>query len=201
MERQLLNCYRPNMKRFFPILLLSILSFTACRTAKVKDPLDVKPNESIVFGRLILISRKPIPDKKTIAILFNETILGTRGVSLDDSGYFCIKLPIGKNPLAQIEFAQYSIHLINIEKGYISMNIKEANKVYYAGDITVDLSNQSTVKTQTLGLLSSIAAEKKLPAKPTTTIQAAQSTVDHFRKIFPNNKKEITTKLIRVRQE
>ncbi len=190
------------MKR--ALILLSTCTLVACGTGRIKNTEQVKPTEAIVFGKLSVLTNKPIR-KKSLEFLFNETFSGKYHIKPDDSGYFYMKLPLQKNNMVRIGYSQNTNHIINIVKGYLSSTPTSPDTIYYAGDITLDLRGIKHTTSGAAtggaaggavgGIIGAIADNNKKPQKPAVTIVETTTTVNYFRAKFPKNKRPVTTRL------
>lgn len=188
------------MKRifYFTICLLIV----GCGSRRIKSTSDTKETETIIFGKVILKSNRELSNKR-ILMHFNERRFGKNAVWLDENGYFYMKIPLGTNHIALLEYREEMGYFKNILKDYCSVNVPYSDKVYYVGDITFDWTPSKSDERQTgTGIFNGIQAAneeasqkgEKLPA----LVKNSQSTVEYFKKKFPENRKEIITELITI---
>ena len=202
------------MKR--ALILLSTCTLMGCGTGRIKNTQQVNPTEAIVFGKLTVITNKPVK-RKSLVFLFNETFSGKNHIKPDDSGYFYMKLPLRKNNMVRIGYRQNTNHIVNIVRGYLSITPTSHDTIYYAGDITLDLCGIKHTASGAAtggatgsavggavggaaggavgGIIGAIADNKKEQQKPAVTIAETTTTINYFRNKFPKNKRPLTTRL------
>jgi hypothetical protein len=180
-------------------LVYSLLTFLtlSCGTGRILNTADTKSTETIVFGKLSLTSDRQLINEK-ILMHFNERLWGKFAVWVDNSGYFYLKLPLGTNYIALLEYREGIGFYKNVPDNYTSVNLTAPDKIYYVGDMTFDWSPSDKDKRNQGGAAGVIAESSKTGDKIPVTITESKSTIEYFRQKFPDNKKEIITELIKV---
>lgn len=185
------------MKNSIAIFILSVF-LLSCKSGKITTT-DTKPTETIVFGKLTINSEKEI-NYKDIWIHFNERLWGKNIARLDENGYFFAKLPIGHNNIAMLVYGRKNK---NIPKDYVSIDVEDSNVVYYIGDVFIDWKPSNKDRGATLAgalggvagaLIAANADGEQLPVK----IIATDSTIQHFKEQYQENKKDIETQLMKL---
>ena len=184
------------MKNTFYILL-TFLAFS-CSTGRITTT-ETKSNEAIVFGKLTIESSRQLENKKTL-MHFNERLWGKYAVWLDENGYFYTKLPLGENHIALLEYREGVGFYVNIPENYVSIDITDPNKIYYIGDINFTWTPDDKNKRKQGGATGVIIEAKQNGDYIPVTINKTETTIDYFNQMFPNNKKEIETKLMTLEQ-
>lgn len=179
------------------IVLLTVLTFAGCKAGKISTTADSKETETIIFGRLKIESANPMPYSK-IVMHFNERMWGKYVVRPDDSGYFYIKVPIGKNQIALLEYLDGSGYFKNIAKDYITVDVAAPDKVHYVGDLTFSWTPDKYDRRGSGGAAGAMAEAKGKEFRIPVSVQGSAATVAYFRRKFPDNKKEIVNQLMSV---
>mgnify|MGYP006117190027 CR=1 FL=1 len=174
-------------------ILLTFL-IVSCSTGRITTT-ETKPNEAIIFGKLTFENSQELENKK-ILMHFNERLWGKYAVWLDDNGYFYMKLPLEKNHIALLEYREGIGFYKNIPENYISINIPDSDKIYYVGDIAFTWTPKDEDKRKQGGATGAIIEAKQDGNNIPVTINSTETTINYFRQKFPNNKKEIVTKLM-----
>lgn len=169
-----------------------------CGTGRIASTSSTKPNETIVFGKLTLDSSRPLANEK-ILIHFNERLWGKHTVWLDESGYFYMKLPLGNHFISLLEYRDNIGFYKNLPDNYISVNLTEAEKVYYIGDIYITWTPVELADMRRSGgVIGAIGeAEKKGEYIP-VSVEPSQQTIDFFKQKFYSNQKEVVYELVAV---
>lgn len=144
------------------------------------------PTETIVVGRIKVITRNPIT-RHSLYFMFIKPDGRKRDLVPDDSGYFVATLPPGRSALYDIGFTQESQHKAEIEDNYVVIDIPSLDSFYYVGDITVDLTKTK----YTLGTSRNL---ERPPVKLETTTQQ----LEFYRSAYPEYANKLTTRLMKV---
>lgn len=167
-------------------ILFLLGSFIGCATRPFGQITSLKttPDEVIVIGRLKVLDKgKPIT--KETSLLFNEITWGTYAYRADTTGYIYTKLRKGKNYLARIGYEE---RFANIPEDYVTVTLSDATKVYYIGDITIDVTGKLHVQAGMMfGLVGALAdAASKGKEIPIQVANNPDPSIEYFRKKFPN---------------
>jgi hypothetical protein len=184
------------MKNLF--LAFGIFVLFSCGSRKIVTT-ETKPTETIVFGKLTIKSETPIENKKVL-IHFNERLWAKNAVRLDEDGIFYLKMPLGNNFLALVEYLKGGSFYKNIPDTHISINVPLSDKIYYIGDISLDWTPSKSDKRQnTGGLAGALVEANKKGEKVEVIVDNSDKTIAYFKQLFPDNKKEIVTQLIKIK--
>jgi hypothetical protein len=179
-------------KVFFAILIV----MTSCGTGRIATT-ETKANETIVFGKLDIVSEKPLETKR-ILMHFNERLWAKNAVWLDEHGYFYMKMPLGKNFIAMLEYREGSGYYKNISDNYLFINVLSAENVYYIGDIHITRTPYKSDQMKNVGVVVVIAESKEKGEKLPLIVEKSDATIDYFNQKFPDNKKEIMLSLVTI---
>ncbi|OAV67479.1 hypothetical protein Barb4_02449 [Bacteroidales bacterium Barb4] len=175
------------------ILGLLVLMTFSCGSGRIATT-ETKQTETIVFGKLTIESDKALINKK-ILMHFNERLWGKHAVWLDESGYFYLKMPLGNNFIALLEYRDGGYYK-NIPDNYISINVPLTDKIYYIGDISLVWTPSATDKRNNAGGVVGVLAEaSKKGEKVNVSVSESDAAINYFKQMFPNNEKEIITSL------
>jgi len=186
------------------IIILFALFTAGCSTGRITTTEDTKPDETIVFGKLIINTNRS--DATQIGIYFNERLLGKYLVVLDSSGYFYTKLRLGENFVAMLDYWVSGVahYYKNFAYDHVAINLTEAEKVYYIGDISVEWTpNNKDIRTSGMGgaiggMATAVNESKKVDGYLPVSVVINDETIKYFNRLFPENKKEIITKPVTV---
>ena len=182
------------MKKLF--IVLGFFAFFSCGSGRIATT-ETKPTETIVFGKLTIKSDTPIKNKY-VWMHFNERLWGKNAAHLDENGYFYLKIPLGNNFLALVEYRDGNYYK-NIADNYVSINVPSSDKIYYIGDIDLIWTPSKSDKRQnTGGVIVALGEAKKKGERMEFVVNSSEKTIDYFKQLFPNNSKEIVTQLIRI---
>jgi hypothetical protein len=182
------------MRKVISIIL--ILTSLSCGTGRIITT-ETKRNETIVFGKLTIESSKALKNNK-ILMHFNERMWAKNAVWLDDSGYFYMKMPVGKNFIALLEYREGMGFHKNIPDNYVTINVPLTDKVYYIGDINFIWTPTDADRQKGGGAMGAIIEAKKEGKKILVTTKESETTINYFKQKFPNNTKEIITQTASV---
>ncbi|MBD8346660.1 hypothetical protein [Dysgonomonas sp. HGC4] len=177
--------------RYIIYCLLSLILLSSCSSGKISTT-ETKPTETIIFGRLSIYKDNSIKPQD-IWVHFNERNWGKTLARIDDKGYFMAKVPLGKNHIAMLA---YSNKYANLPKSYISIDIEDPNTIYYVGDIYINWSPNHGEQRSNQGLLGTLVENSKDGKRIPASVKSSESTINYFKQMFPENTKEIETKLI-----
>ena len=182
------------MKKLFYVF--GIFVFFSCGSGRIVTT-ETKPTETIVFGKLTIKSSTPIENKKVL-IHFNERLWAKNAVWLDENGIFYLKMPLGSNFLALVEYREGNFYK-NIPDNYISIDVPLSDKIYYIGDIDLDWTPSKSDKRQnTGGIVVALSEANKKGEKIEVVVNSSDKTIAYFKQLFSNNTKEIVTQLIKI---
>jgi hypothetical protein len=179
-------------------MCLSLIYGCATKPIGQLTKIETDPNEVIVLGQLHIKDKgKNITTETTL--FFNEITWGTYAYRADSTGYIYTKLKPGKNNIAQIA---YNNQLLNLPDDFATVQLNDATKVYYIGDITMDVTDKlHTAASGLLGLtgfiIDATSTKKSVPIKVGSLPIPA---IDFFNKLFPN-KKEFVTSLLTIESD
>lgn len=183
------------MKKLF--FFFGIFLFFSCSSGKLITT-ETKANETIIFGKLNIKSDKLLENKK-ILMHFNERLWAKNAVWLDENGFFCLKMPLGNNFIALVEYRDEGGFYKNIPDNYVSINVPLSDKIYYIGDIDLDWTPSKSDKRQnTGGIAVTLGESKKEGEKMDVVVKNSDETIIYFKQLFPDNKKEIVIELTKV---
>lgn len=168
----------------------------ACGTGRIITT-DTKPTETIVFGKLTIESSKELVNNK-ILMHFNERLWGKNAVWLDENGFFYMRMPLGDNFIALLEYREKMGFFKNIPDNYVSINVPSSDIVYYIGDISFTWTPSKTDQRQSGGALGVVIEANEKGEKILVTVKETDSTIDYFKQKFPDNKKLIVKQLATV---
>ncbi|MDR0581765.1 MAG: hypothetical protein LBG31_02260 [Prevotellaceae bacterium] len=180
------------MKKLY-LLTLSIFCLFSCGSGRIVTT-ETKPTETIIFGKFTINSKTPLKNKKVL-IHFNERLWGKNAVWLDDNGYFYLKIPLGKNFIALVEYREGMGFYKNIPDNYATFDLSQNDKIYYIGDIELEWTPSKQDKRKAGGVVGAISEANKKGEKAGITIRDSKETIDYFKQLFPDNTKEIITQL------
>jgi hypothetical protein len=184
-------------QRLYTSILAAFIALTSCNTKRLTTT-DTNANETIVFGRLDIVSEKPLTNRK-ILLHFNERLWAKNAVRLDENGYFYMKIPLGKNFIATIEYLESRGYYKNIPNNYLSVEAPSPDNVYYIGDIQITWTPvKSDLRTMTLSIAGTIAESLEKGEQLSVTVKQSDATIDYFKQKFPDNKKEIKTNPVTI---
>ena len=160
-----------------------------CGTGRIITT-ETKTNETIVFGKLTIESSKALKNNK-ILMHFNERMWAKNAVWLDENGYFYMKMPVGKNFIALLEYRVGMGYYKNIPDNFVTINVPLTDKVYYIGDINFTWTPTDDDQRNGGGAMGAIKEAKKEGEKILITTKESETTINYFKQKFPDNKKEI----------
>jgi hypothetical protein len=179
-----------------PLLFVCLLLLAGCGTGRIAST-ETKPHEAIVFGRMTFEGNLPLTSSKVL-VHFNERLWGKNVVCLDEEGYFYTKLPLGENDISLLEYRKDADFFANLPRGYASVNLEEADKIYYVGDITVEWTPYFSFVRNNRGIANALAyinyEEEALPF----TVTCSDSSLDYFKRKFPDATKEIVVTYLKI---
>ncbi|MDR1583290.1 MAG: hypothetical protein LBS55_08550, partial [Prevotellaceae bacterium] len=181
------------MKKVFLAILIMA---TSCGTGRIVTT-ETKTNETIVFGKLNVISENPLENKKLL-MHFNERLWAKNAVWLDEQGYFYMKMPLGKNFIALLEYRDGNGYYKNIPDNYLSIDVLSTENVYCIGDINITWTPDKSDKRKSGGVAGVVGESKKEGEKLPVIVEKSDATIDYFKQKFPNNKKEIVLSLVTI---
>ena len=130
-------------------------------------------------------------------IHFNERLWAKNAVWLDENGMFYLRMPLGSNFLALVEYK--GGYYKNIPDNYISINVPLSDKIYYIGNIDLYWTPSKPDKRQnTGGVIGALREAKKEGEKMEVVVNSSDKSIDYFKQLFPNNAKDIVTQLIKI---
>ncbi|MDR2765184.1 MAG: hypothetical protein LBB90_09180 [Tannerella sp.] len=128
---------------------------------------------------------------------FNERLWAKNAVRLDEYGYFYMKMPLGKNFIALIEYMESGGYYKNIPDNYLSVDVPSPDHVYYIGDIHITWTpDKSDRRKNTGGAVGAIVESKKKGEPLPVTVEKSDATIHYFKQKFPDNNKEIKINLL-----
>lgn len=181
-------------KVLFGLLTIFI---AGCGSGRITTTTGTKPTETIVFGKLNIESDNQLENKK-ILLHFNERLWGKFAVWPDEEGYFYMKLPLGNNHIALLEYRDGIGFYKNIPENYVSIDLTESNSVYYIGDISFDWTPKEEDRRRQNGATGAVIEASQEGNKVPVVVSNNQKTINYFVQKFPENKKEILTELIKI---
>jgi len=177
------------------LLIFGIFALFSCSSKRIVIT-ETKPTETIVFGKLTIKSDIPIENKKVL-IHFNERLWAKNAAWLDENEMFYLRMPLGNNFLALVEYN--GSYYKNIPDNYISINVPLNDKIYYIGDIDLYWTPSKSDKRQnTGGVIGALKEAKKEGEKVEVVVNSSDKSIDYFKQLFPNNAKDIVTQLIKI---
>jgi hypothetical protein len=179
---------------FYNGIFIILTMLTSCGTGRIATT-ETKPNETIVFGKLDIVSEKPLNSQKVL-VHFNERLWGKNAVRLDEQGYFYMKMPLGQNFIAMIEYLEGVIYYKNVPDNYLSIDVPFSENVYYIGDIHITWTPDKSDRRKNAGVIGVIAESNIKGEQLSVTVEQSDATIDYFKQKFPDNKKEIKISLI-----
>jgi hypothetical protein len=187
------NRKEKTMRYIIALFSIVVLAGCALRPFGQLKSIETKPDEVIVIGHLKVQDKgKDITTETNL--FFNEAAWGTYVYRADTSGYIYTKLKVGENHLARIG---HKNRLANIPDDYATVTLADAAKVYYIGDISIDVTGMLRTSSGLFGLVGAVAAAgaggKHVPIRVTNNPQLA---IEYFRTKFPNNKEVVISTLV-----
>lgn len=179
---------------YFAFLICILIITGSCGSNKMIST-QTKSDEAIIFGKITFTGKDSF-DSSKILLHFNERLWGKYAVWVDENNYFYIKLPLGENHLALLEYTKGSGFYKNIPNGYLSFNLSDPNKIYYIGDIIINWTLSDKDRRKQGGAIGVIDEARKKGDFFPVEISASEASIDHFKKKFPENEKEIVTQLL-----
>jgi len=179
--------------------LLVIFLFVSCGSGRIKTT-ETNMNEAIVFGRFVIKSDADYIKKADVRLHFNERLMAKNYVRLDENGYFYMKLPLGHNFLALVEYQNKGFFYKNITKDYASVTISDPNLIYYIGDIILNWNISNEDKRSSGGTVGAIQESKKIDEDFSIIVSQTEETVKYFNQLFPDNNKRIVNSLLFIEE-
>ncbi|PXV65924.1 hypothetical protein CLV62_10697 [Dysgonomonas alginatilytica] len=180
--------------RYIIVCLFSFFLLNSCSSGKITTT-ETTPTHAIVFGRLNIYKDKSIKTQD-IWIHFNERNWGKTVARLDEEGYFAVKVPIGKNHITMLDYGN-KYH--NLPKDCITINIENSEIVYYIGNIYINWSPNHGNERVHSGIIGHLAENSRDGNCIAADVKSTEFTVKRFKRLFPENEKEIEVKLITIK--
>jgi hypothetical protein len=112
-----------------------------------------------------------------------------------------MKMPLGKNFIALIEYREGVGYYKNIPDNYLSIDVLSPDNVYCIGDIHITWTPDKSDLRKNAGAIGVIAESKEKGEQLPVSVEKSDATIDYFKQKFPDNKKEIKVNPVTVNKE